>query len=211
MPASSPSHKKEMWIKAFITGLFLGLFALFAAWMFLYGPGLDVFQLSWLDVVLLGLATYRMGHLLSYDRVMEPLRAFFTETIPDPTGEGESVEPKGQGFQQVIGQLLCCPICTGTWSAALMVYAMYLWPGPARVFVTILAVVGIGEFLNAAGELFSWGGQYARTASGAIRKSQQERSNHILTGQNLDLERVNPSGSESLHLEESIFSRRVEK
>jgi hypothetical protein len=210
MTARSPSRNKELLIKMLITSAFLGLFVGFIAWMLLFGPGLEVFNLGWLELILLGLATYRMGHLLSYDSVMEPLRSFFTETIPDPTGEGESVEPKGKGFQQVIGQLLCCPICTGTWSAAMMVYAMYLWPAPARVFVTILAVVGIAEFLNAAGELFSWGGQYARTASGAVRRQQQNVNEHILTSRDLHLD-GNPSNPQHLNVEDTIFSRRLEK
>ena len=176
MSVTSPARKKELWIKTLIASVFVGVFGLFVAWMLVYGPGFDALKMSWLDVFLLGMATYRMGHLLSYDRVMEPLRSLFTETVPDSTGEGDSVQPKGEGFQEVIGQLLCCPICTGTWSAAFLVYIMYLWPGPARVFVTILAAVGISEFLNSAGELFSWGGQYARTMSGAVRMNQREHS-----------------------------------
>lgn len=157
--------------KIIITFLFVGAFVFFIGWMIL-GPGLDAFQLSWMDLVLLSLATYRMGHLISYDRVMEPLRSLFTETVPDSTGAGDSVEPKGIGFQNAIGQLLCCPICSGTWAAAGLVYALYAFPAPARVFITILAVVGAAEILNSAGELFSWGGQYARTMSGAQMRSK---------------------------------------
>ena len=117
-PEKSKSLRKEYIAKTIITTVFLGGFALFIGWM-LNGPGLQaVEQFSWLDLALLGLATYRMGHLISYDRVMEPLRAPFTRTIPDPTGAGETVEPKGEGFQKTIGQLLCCPICSGMWAAA---------------------------------------------------------------------------------------------
>lgn len=175
MPDPTPSQKREFLTKTYITGFFLLLFAGFVIWLVTRPQEAQAFELSWLDLALLGLATYRMGHLLSYDRVMEPLRSFFTDTIPDPTGEGESVEPKGQGFQLAMGQLLCCPICTGTWAAALMVYGIYLWPGPARVFVTIMAAVGLGEILNAVTEFLSWGGQYARTKSGAIRQGKDPR------------------------------------
>jgi len=201
---------KEYLIKTVITSVFLGLFLGFIAWMTFLGPGMAAFQIGWLDLVLLSLATYRMGHLLSYDRVMEPLRSFFTNTIPDPTGEGESVEPKGEGFQQVMGQLLCCPICTGTWAAAVMIYGLYVLPGPTRVFVTIMAVVGLGEILNAAGELFSWGGQYARTKSGATRQARGEQANQMRATSHLGSEPLNAKPPDSLPVEESVFTRRLE-
>lgn len=65
-----------------------------------------------------------------------------------------------------MGQLLSCPICSGTWAAAVMVYALYLWPEPTRVFLLIMASIGAAELLNAAGEAFSWTGQYQRTLAG---------------------------------------------
>jgi hypothetical protein len=128
---------------------------------------LSAFRLGWLDLVLLIFATYRLGHLISYDRVTEPIRLLFTETLPDPTGAGETVEAKGEGFQQAIGQLLCCPICSGTWVAAGLVYALYLWPDPMRLFLTMTAAIGAAEILNAVGEALSWTGQHKRTLSGA--------------------------------------------
>ncbi len=168
------SRRKEFAAKTFLSLIFFAGFGIFIGWALLFGPGLAVFHLTTLDIALLGFATYRMGHLLSYDLVMEPLRSFFTDTIPDPTGEGETVEAKGEGLQRVIGQLMCCPVCTGTWAAAGMVYALYWFPGPARVFITIMAVIGVAEILNAAGEMFSWGGQYARNSSGAINHMRRQ-------------------------------------
>ena len=206
-PDRRQARKKEYIVKTMVTSVFLGAFALFTGWMLFYGPGFNALQLTTLDIVLLGFATYRMGHLISYDRVMEPLRSFFTETIPDPTGEGETVEPKGEGLQQVIGQLLCCPVCTSTWAAAAMVYALYLAPGPARVFITILGIVGIGEILNAAGELFSWGGQYARNASGSINLARKQRE-QILTPQNYT-DSLDEDEDSDYKLREKVYADRV--
>jgi hypothetical protein len=201
IPEQRKSLRMEYIAKIIITAVFLGVFAFFIGWI-INGPGWDAFQLSWLDVALLGLATYRMGHLISYDRVTEPLRALFTETVPDSTGAGDSVEPKGTGFQNAIGQLLCCPICSGTWAAAGLVYALYAFPDPARVMITILAVVGMAEILNSAGELFSWGGQYARTMAGAHTKAQQR------TGNNLRIVPLDEIEPEPLRVDQSVFSRR---
>jgi hypothetical protein len=168
MPSTSnQSRKREYLAKLLLIGVFLGGLAAFIGYMTFYGPGLSAFRLGWLDLVLLIFATYRLGHLISYDRVTEPIRSLFTETLPDPSGAGETVEAKGEGFQQAFGQLICCPICSGTWAAAALVYALYLWPDPVRVFLAMTAAVGAAEILNAAGEALSWNGQHHRNQSGA--------------------------------------------
>jgi hypothetical protein len=170
---SSKSIQRERIAKIILTLIFLGGFALFIGWMLLFGPGEDVFKLSAMDLALLGLATYRLGRLIAYDRVMEPFRQFVTETVPDSTGAGESVDPKGEGFQQAMGQLVCCPICAGTWVAALLTYLFFIFPGPTRVFLIMTSVIAIAEILGAVTEALSWAGQYARTMSGAKMREQQ--------------------------------------
>ena len=169
------SVRKEYIAKTVLISIFLGGFVLFIGWMLIFGPGLDIFQLSAMQLVLLGFSTYRLGRLIAYDRVMEPFRQFFTDTVPDSTGAGESVNPKGEGFQQALGQLICCPICAGTWVAALLTYLLYLFPGPMMVFLTMTAAIGIAELLGALTEALSWSGQYARTLSGAKNLERQER------------------------------------
>lgn len=163
----SKSIQRERIAKIILIMVFLSGFALFTGWMFVYGPGIEVFKLSAMDLILLGLSTYRLGRLIAYDRVMEPLRQFVTETVPDSTGAGDSVDPKGEGFQQALGQLVCCPICAGTWVAAGLTYLNYLLPGPTRVFLIMTSAIAIAELLGALTEALSWSGQYARTMSGA--------------------------------------------
>lgn len=171
----SNTLRKEYLAKIILIGIFLGAFALFTGWMFIFGPGLAMFNLSWIDLALLGFSTYRLGRLIAYDRVMEPFRQFFTVTVPDSTGAGDTVDPKGEGFQNALGQLICCPICAGTWVAALLTYTLYLFPGPAHVFLTMTAAIGIAELLGALSEALSWSGQYARTMSGAKMLERQEQ------------------------------------
>jgi hypothetical protein len=176
------SKQKEYLAKGVLTFVFLGGFAAFTGWMLTAGPGLDGFQPTWIELFILGFATYRLGRLIAYDRVMEPFRQFFTTTGPDPTGAGDSVSPKGQGFQQSIGQLICCPICAGTWIAALLTYLLILFPGPARVFLTMTTAIAIAELLGAVTEAASWGGQYARTAAGEKNIEREElRSGHAVS------------------------------
>jgi len=171
----SNSLRREHNTKVVLVTIFLGGFALFTGWMLIAGPGLDVFKLSAMDLVLLSFSTFRLGRLVAYDKVLDPFRKFFTDVGPDPTGAGDTVEPKGKGVQQVLGQLICCPICAGTWIAAMLTYLLYLFPGPTHVFLTMTAAIGIAELLGAATEAMSWTGQQARTISGAKMREQSQQ------------------------------------
>jgi hypothetical protein len=164
--------RREYGTKVFLTLIFVGLFAAFMWWITGRGSGLIDLRLSPLDLLMLALATFRLGRMIAYDLVMEPLRAPFAETVPDGTGAGDSVEPRGVGVRRAVGQLISCPICAGTWVAALLVYALYAYPGPARVFLAIMAAVGAAELLNAFVEVFCWSGQLARTVTGKQVRSQ---------------------------------------
>ncbi len=50
-----------------------------------------------LDLVMLAFATFRMGRLIAFDTIAEPLRAPFTKTVPDETGAGDTVVAAGSG------------------------------------------------------------------------------------------------------------------
>lgn len=167
---SEPGRSKrvEYTTKVFLTTFFLGSVALFVWWRSSNGQPLAEFRPSTTDLILLAFATLRMGRMIAYDLVMEPLRRPFTRTVKDETGAGDTVEPRGEGVQQAIGQLISCPICAGTWASAFLVFLFYAWPEPARIFITILAVIGAAEVLNAVVEYWCWAGQYGRVRAGAI-------------------------------------------
>lgn len=152
-----------------LTGLFLGTFGAFS----LLRPKRS-FELKPLDLAMLGLATFRLGRLAAYDTVVRPLREPFTETVPDPSGAGDTTEPEGRGVRRAIGELIACPTCAGTWLAAGQVYALHLAPGPARVLIAIMASVGLAELLGAAVEALGWSGLLARQEAGE-RDEQRER------------------------------------
>jgi hypothetical protein len=163
---SNQPERHEFAAKGVLILLFFLMFAGFVAWMGSRGPGLVGFELRPMDLALLVLATFRLGRLIAYDVVMEPFRRPFARTVPDSTGAGETVEPRGTGVRRALGQLFSCPICTGTWVAAILVYGLYAFPGPTRVFLVIMAVIGAAELLNAFEEAFCWSGQLARTMTG---------------------------------------------
>lgn len=119
-------------------------------------------KLTGLDLTMLGLSTFRAGHLISYDQVTQPLREPFTETEPDSYGTSEDTVPEGTGARKAIGSLLACPTCSGTWAAAAMVYGLRVAPGPTRLLLAIMSAVGLAEMLNSANEALSWTGSAER-------------------------------------------------
>ena len=160
----------EMITKAILTLVYLGGFVIFVVLGFIFGPGLKMFNISTLDLVMLALATMRLGRMVAFDHIAEPLRMPFAKTIADRNGAGSIVVPKGKGFVRSIGQLISCPICVGTWIAAGLVYLLYFFPGPTRVFIVVAAVVGLAELLHSATEALCWVGIDARvTAGGKMR------------------------------------------
>ncbi len=124
-----------------------------------------VFTLDPRDLTLFGLATFRAGRMVAYDRVSEPFRDPVTETVPDEYEAGENVVAEGAGMQKAIGELVSCPTCVGTWVAAGLVYGFRLAPGPTRLFAAILAVSGLAEIFSAISEALSWSGKVARKYS----------------------------------------------
>jgi hypothetical protein len=146
-----------------LSGLFVSLLAAFSLREHLQEEDLE---LRPLDLALLGLATFRAGRLTAYDRVTRPLREPFTETRPDDSGAGETVVAKGSGAREVLGELLSCPTCAGTWIAAGLVYGLRVAPRPTRAFMTIMGSAGIADLLNCASEVLSWTGRAARKQAG---------------------------------------------
>ncbi len=145
-----------------LIGLFLSLFATFSTRL-MRGRG----EVGALDVALLGMATFRAGRMVAYDQVLGPIREPFTETQPDESGAGDTTVPEGGGAQRALGELLSCPICAGTWIAAVLTYGLHLMPGPTRVLLTILSAAGAAELLGATTEALSWEGAAARRRAGS--------------------------------------------
>lgn len=163
------SIRVEYATKIVLTLLFLGLLALFVRWR--QTSGQPLYQPTTLDYVLLVFATLRMGRMIAFDLVMQPFRAPFTRTVPDATGAGETVEARGTGIQQALGQLISCPICAGTWCAGLLVCFLLAFPDAAHVFLYVLAAIGAAELLNSLNELLCWRADLDRAKTGQIYKA----------------------------------------
>ncbi len=118
-------------------------------------------QITPLDLTLLGLATMRLSKLVSEDEITAALREPFIDE------SGGTKQPKGHGMRRSLGKLVLCPICTGTWVAAFLSYALHLSPRYARPFLAIMAASGISQTSDAFLSL-------AYTDRDLLRKSTDE-------------------------------------
>jgi hypothetical protein len=126
-------------------------------------------QLTGLDLVMLGLATYRSGRLIAYERVAAPLREPVTETVQDASGAGETVVATGQGWRWTFGELVSCPVCVGTWVAAGLVYGLHLAPRPTRAYVAVMSATGVAQILSETTEALTWSSRAARRQAAGRR------------------------------------------
>lgn len=107
--------------------------------------GLDtvrwVYYITVFDVVILSLATFRMIRLITYDKIFNFVRQWFLNETDDGW-----VKPRS-GPRRTITELIECLWCSGLW-AALFVIALYFSAPVGRIFVILLAVAGVGSFLQ---------------------------------------------------------------
>lgn len=109
------------------------------------------------DLALLGLATYRLSRVISYDRVTQYLRSPFVETGQGaPQIEGTREEPKGEGLQRAIGQLLTCAYCSSVWAGTFNSALFLLSPRVGRLFLLSMASSGLAEILDPIFPLLSY-------------------------------------------------------
>ena len=105
------------------------------------------------DIVLMGIATFKLSRVLSRDRVTSFLRAPFTQ-YEKPGKATEVLEkPVGTGMQHAVGELMSCPFCLSQWIGTAMAGGFVLAPEATRLAASGLAAIAFSDVL-----------QYAHTA-----------------------------------------------
>ena len=102
------------------------------------------------DIVLFGVATHKIGRIVTKDWVTSPLRAPFTE-YAGSTGGGEvSERSRGTGLRRAVGDLLTCPWCIAPWVAGGLYSAFVTNPRVARLAGAMFTSVAISDALQHA-------------------------------------------------------------
>ncbi len=101
-----------------------------------------------LDLAVLSIASFKSARTLARDEVTSFLREPFVEGAAH-SGEDEEPVQTG-GMDQALGELVTCPRCIGTWTAATLATTQILAPRFGRLVTWSLASAGINDFLQAA-------------------------------------------------------------
>ena len=120
--------------------LFAVLCAISMALILSYGR-FDFEGLGFFDLVVLGLATFRVIHLITYDRILDFARVAVMDS------NASQLKTAERGWRRVVCELMQCLWCAGLWSA-LIVVTVYLLGFWGRLAIVILAVAGLGSLLQ---------------------------------------------------------------
>ncbi len=96
-------------------------------------------DITWMSYIMLILASYRLTHLIVFDKITEFVRKPFMKKIEVETDHGKEVKevPKS-----MFGYLLNCYWCAGVWSAVLLGGFFLLVPRYAKILIFILSISG---------------------------------------------------------------------
>lgn len=97
------------------------------------------------DVVLLGLATFKLSRIVTKEKVLEPVREPFVESVSPGSGSEVNSRPAGTGVRRAVGELLTCPFCVSLWIATVLTVAFAVVPRAARLVASALAAVVIAD------------------------------------------------------------------
>jgi hypothetical protein len=99
-----------------------------------------------LDLVLLGLATFKASRTVARDEVTSFLREPFVE---GRAREGAEDPVESGDLRQAVGELVTCSRCVGTWIAAGLAGTQIIAPQFGRLLPWTLATAGANDVLQA--------------------------------------------------------------
>jgi hypothetical protein len=103
------------------------------------------------DLALMSVATYKLSRLIAKDRITGFFRAPFTRLKgPSERPSELSEEPRGEGLQRVVGELLVCPYCLAQWVGTAFTGLYLREPRLARTVAGLFAIVAGSDLLQEA-------------------------------------------------------------
>lgn len=147
MNAYSPEDPKPLASYAGVTAVFGGGVAAYEVARRRRGWELPE-RIGAADTLLLAVATYKVSRMITKDRVTSFARAPFTRFSGEAGPAEVSEEPRGEGLQRSLGELLVCPYCMGQWVAAGLLGAYIRDPRSTRTVASLFTVVALADVLN---------------------------------------------------------------
>ena len=104
-------------------------------------------RISFTDLTLLGLATFKASRTVARDKVTSFVREPFVE---GDAYDGEDEKPTHESeLRQALGELVTCTRCIGTWLGAGLASLQILAPRTGRLLTSVLAAGALNDFLLA--------------------------------------------------------------
>jgi hypothetical protein len=105
--------------------------------------------MEWRELFIFSLAVFHLSRTISKGWITIPLRAPFAQyeepsVLPSEVHE----KPRGKGVRRVLGELLTCPFCLGTWVGLGLGYGWVFAPRATRLITTISATAALSNFLH---------------------------------------------------------------
>ena len=107
-------------------------------------------EISWINLVILILAAFRLTRLIMYDEITSFIRDPFltiTTDYDDNIENTHNIENKGSGLRYWIGTLLTCHWCVGIWSSIIIV-SLYYCLSSSFPLLLIFAIAGASSFIS---------------------------------------------------------------
>lgn len=95
------------------------------------------------ELPVFGLATFTLTKALAKEKV----GLWARQPLVEP-GEDGNRRPRGRGVRYVLGELVTCPRCLGTWSSLGLVGLRVARPREGRIVASILATAAINDILQ---------------------------------------------------------------
>jgi hypothetical protein len=108
------------------------LLAVVCVWLIREYGAFEPAALTFLDFALLGFACLRLIHLVTFDKILEPLRRKLQS---------------GDRMAGLLAGFVACIWCTGMWAAMIATTLHFLVPW-GRLAIWVLAVAGFGTLLQ---------------------------------------------------------------
>lgn len=105
------------------------------------------------EVVIMGLASFRLTRLVVYDKICEFIRRPFFDELSEINESGETEVyyiPKPKGIKNIIGELLSCYWCFGIWATLFLLLLYWLAPAAGNIFIILLAAAAVGSIIETA-------------------------------------------------------------
>jgi hypothetical protein len=109
-------------------------------------------KITFLNMALLALASFRLTRLIVFDKITEFIREPFFDELEEENEDGIMEVyylPKKAGVKKFFGELLSCYWCTGIWASVLIVAVYCLCPSYySTPVILVLAVAGMASILE---------------------------------------------------------------